>query len=127
MKREILFKAKREDNDEWVEGFYVCISGTKHYILTGNPVISPHNVDIELYKIIPETVGQFTGWCDKNGVKIFKGDIVRAYKNNEVLFEEVIAFRNGCFWFGNWNWIEFLNMFRNVEVIGNIHDITEEE
>ena len=57
MKREILFKAKREDNDEWVEGFYVCISGTKHYILTGNPVISPHNVDIELYKIIPETVG----------------------------------------------------------------------
>lgn len=127
MKREILFKAKREDNDEWVEGFYVCISGTKHYILTGNPVISPHNVDIELYKIIPETVGQFTGWCDKNGVKIFKGDIVRAYKNNEVLFTEVIAFRNGCFWFGNWNWIEFLNMFRNIEVIGNIHDITEEE
>lgn len=76
MKREILFRAKRNDNGEWTEGFYVCIAGAKHYILTGNPVISPHNVDVEFYKIIPETVGQYIGLTDIDGVKVYEGDVV---------------------------------------------------
>lgn len=72
--REILFKAKRIDNGEWVEGCYF-VSGGEHFI---------HAEYIESFcmpvvvnaKIIPETLCQFTGLTDKSGNKIWENDIV---------------------------------------------------
>ena len=128
MEREILFRGKREDNGEWIEGFYVCISGTKHYILTGNPVISPHNVDVEFYRVIPETVGQFTGWCDKNGVKIFEGDVIENITNHNTAvvrwYEEHAAFMLHS---KLKHKVYFLydNDFKSINVIGNIYDNPE--
>ena len=114
--REIIFRGKRVDNGEWVEGYYVCISETYHYILTGNPVVEPGKIDVEHYKVIPETVGQYTGLTDKNGRRIFEGDIVKCTdETNDYSFTAVVMF-------GNPNG-EDTGAY--IEVVGNIHDNKE--
>lgn len=132
--REIIFRGKRKDNGEWVEGYYarkgVDKDTFKHFIcvmtfnVNGNTYSSMfYLTDIE---VIPETVGQYTGLTDKNGTKIFEGDILSAhlddgYPENETMLE-VVWHNNG--WYGKNG--KFFDDFDNgfekyFEVIGNIH------
>ena len=134
--REILFRGKTFEG-EWIVGYYAngkwyLDEKELHFIIPRDSTIFPHSeIDYEL--VVPETVGQYTGLTDKNGTKIFEGDIVSAgygelkkcgvvfyyergakfgirensgYDNLSLLFDQVIE---------QWN----------IKVIGNIHDNAE--
>ncbi len=91
MNRDILFKAKRIDNGEWVEGNYAKVSWWIGLGEESTDTITPINAEkvSKNQPVISETVCQYTGKTDKNGVKIFEHDIVNTEIGNfEVYFDE---------------------------------------
>ena len=74
--RDILFRGKRVNNGSWVEGYYS--------IFAGKDEIRPITDLFHAFTVIPESVGQFIGLPDKNGVKIFDGDVLENEDGDEV-------------------------------------------
>lgn len=125
---KILFKGKRKDNGEWIEGFYVCLGNDLHYILTGKLDLTKHCVMFEKHAVIPETVGQYTGLTDKNGKKIFEGDVVNFkttayfFKNCRINYES--QFARFCA-IDNKGYEYPMDKTFNYEIIGNVFDNPE--
>jgi len=129
--REILFRGKCKDSNEWVYGGYTKPDyPAKDYAIIwesweGGAGFGTH--------VIPETVGQFTGLLDKNDVKIFEGDIVKTDLDFEpderVGLVGKIVFHSCKFSFEFPLWKNSnpspLDAFHNTEIIGNIHDNPE--
>jgi uncharacterized phage protein (TIGR01671 family) len=81
--REVLFRAKRIDNGEWIEGFYeirhCALDNIKHLIFWSTSATVWEYAEID-----PETLCQFTGLTDKHGNKIWENDIVKDFVNGDV-------------------------------------------
>lgn len=139
--RDILFRGKRIDNGEWIEGYYIKTK-RHHCIITGciddGYVVYGHYAnDIAMYVVDINTVGQYIGLTDKNGNKIFEGDIVDADNewwdaagpaghSSNILSVEWCDFHCGFDPFADYDcdcgvYIEA----NNVNIIGNIYDNPE--
>lgn len=130
--RENLFHGKRKDNGKWVEGYYVSV-GEYHYILTGKLELVSY-LGFEHFLVIPETVGQYTGLTDKNGKKIFEGDICKVTvftcEGEDKHFLCEVCFDYSSFIFRERSGLDILfsnicDFDTDVEVIGNIYDNPE--
>lgn len=126
--REILFRGKQVDNGEWIEGFYAK-SGDRAFILIDNDFAVGYGIKKEVY-----TVVQFTGLTDKNGTKIFEGDICKTYFESYThSWKEVGVVIEFCGAYGiesadGKHFRAFINesvYTRSHEVVGNIHDNPE--
>lgn len=139
MNREILFKAKKTDNGEWVEGNLITNEKNENQKYIGyifderNEVIE----DFDIVEVVPDTLCQYTGLTDKNGKKIWENDIVLLREEiQDYEWKAVVKFGNpnGKY---NWGWqlvpigecdmnkdiLLWIDMeIANCEVIGNIFD-----
>lgn len=142
--REILFRGKREDNGEWVWGYLNQHRGDQISDCCGNAVngydyyINDYTAKIDtglygvIYKIVPETAGQYTGLTDKNGIGIFEGDIIifnrgRNLPNTKPRPLLVFWDERSSRFTTNAGSYAFLqkDMMVECEVIGNIYDNPE--
>lgn len=116
--REILFRGKRIDNKEWIEGVAFPHDNNKVTML------SQHPMDGSLVgeEVDPETVGQYTGLTDKKGKKIFEGDIIE-YEGNRYSINYRLYY--ACFSAVKPDTVFGVFAYLHDEVIGNIYDNPE--
>lgn len=131
--REILFKAKRKDKGEWVEGYYckwkqirrtICVTEEK---IVDCIIVWMSDGSMLRHEIDPDTLCQYTGLTDKNDKKIWENDIVRNKKGDIGVvqwFEEHAAF---MIWNKTKNCVCYLaeNDFSKIEIVGNEFDNPE--
>lgn len=149
MSREILFRGKRKDNGEWVEGGLhkwetrqPCALGDdilqqdeiKYMIIVNSFADWNMPRTMQAVEVIPETVGEYIGLRDKNDKRIFEGDIVKTKKYGKVIGHSnvndydifQIVYEPAVFRLtNNHRGFNFVGNPNDYEVISNIHDNPE--
>ena len=118
--REILFRGKRVCDNEWMYGDY-----EHFYLQDGELIVYISDWGKGNEKVFPNTIGQYTGLTDKNGKKIFEGDIVNIDYYETTVINAVIEWVGAGFVasteYDDWE----LDNFGFIEIVGNIHDNLE--
>lgn len=130
--REILFRGKLKSNGEWS-------FGNLNVSLRGTVIITPDETSIGKYgQVIPETVGQYAGLTDKNGKKIFEGDILKSesdgyigvVKYNEIIASFIVEINDTKQDYYHWSPLNMGDPLRekqlkHTEIVDNIYDNPE--
>lgn len=147
MEREIIFRGKRTDNGEWVEGSLVqmLVDGRLASCIASIEEVGRANKDVprmgilytlckDIFIVHPYTLGQYTGLADKNGTKIFEGDILKVFYYGKSKIFGVVKFGETRFFIDD-NFMgdhikakaPMTEMFSRYEfeVVGNVHDNPE--
>ncbi len=121
--REILFRGKRIDNGEWLFGDlrHIFHGEYRTHIVDNSNGLNNGVCGLE---VASSTVGQFTGLTDRNGVKIFEGDIVRYGQRGKVEYNSGSAQFTLNFTNSTYEGFDKIP-FCDCEVLGNIHDNPE--
>ena len=139
--REILFRAKRKDDGEWVSGYYVYDYAHNAHFIFKNQLVCPNcindrRIDYSVcdYEIDPDTLCQYTGKSDEDGEKIFEGDIVgfidlysteSGYSESSCLGEVIWSKEECCFHVTNRLSAESWEVLDECKVVGNVFDDKE--
>ncbi|EAA0093841.1 hypothetical protein BSZ46_05375 [Listeria monocytogenes] len=132
--REIEFRGKRIDNGEWVYGNLMQFEDSATFIFAderkgASTLTYAHFIINNMHAIAEKTLGQYTGLKDKNGKKIFEGDIVINSKGQigyiAFLVQEagfVVVLKNSDYRLGHRNTNECYERATHHKIIGNIHE-----
>lgn len=134
--REHIFKAKRLDNNEWVQGYYVVLKDsyknrTSYRIYTGDAEsefvdYNETNFYAEWFEVYPNTICEFTGITDKNDKMIFEHDIIKFinwkgnFEQKEVIYDS--EWNRFCVWVNGGSYGVNKHLSDDIEVIENVYE-----
>ncbi|WP_195531838.1 YopX family protein [Bacteroides finegoldii] len=130
MNREIKFRGKSADNGEWIIGDLIQYESGEMAIFSKK--LSQYGYEateiLNRSKVLPETIGQFTGLLDKNGKEIYEGDMLLMGEDEGVRIYNKVGIKDGCFGYigeTNGEILPFCHYNVTEEIAGNIYDHPE--